>query len=298
MLLNSHTLNSLRIYKVIRFLIKNLLLSKMIENLENYQKLGNLLEFYLRIPTFPIAIKLIKTSSEIPSDAKHSKKDLNIKTFICQNFKMVRTYGWTMAVLDEDCVCKVARTVYRWDKPSEDYLNFANKFVVGLYAKDTETSEKWLNNLHFIDPQYIGIVISPLTRTKIIPDIVQVYSNPAQAMRLIQAYLYFKGGNMEFSASGRGGSCHEGVIKTFITDEPQLIILGNGDRVWGGAEDSEVMFSIPKSKLQIIVDGLKETHKAGLRYPIPKYMNYQPGFQPKFQKKAIERAQGTIVKEK
>jgi len=269
----------------------------MSENLEKYQKIGTLLEFYLRPQSFPIAIKLIKNISEIPPESKHPKRDLKVQTFLCQNFRMVRSYGWTLAVLEEDCVCRVARIVYRWDEITEDYINFANKFVVDLYAQDEETAEKWGQQLNYIDPRYIGLVISPLTRTKIIPDIVQVYCNPAQAMRLIQAYLYYKGGNMEFSASGRGGSCHEGVIKTFIKDEPQLIILGNGDRVWGGAEDSEVMFSIPRSNLETVIDGLKKTHNAGLRYPIPKYMNYQPGFQPKFQKKAIERAEGTIVKE-
>jgi uncharacterized protein (DUF169 family) len=267
------------------------------ENLEKYQKIGALLESYLRPQTFPIAIKLIRNISEIPPESKRPKRDLKVQTFLCQIFKMARNYGWTLAVLEEDCVCKVARIVYRWDELTEDYIDFANKFVVGLYAQDVETAQKWGEQLNYIDPQYIGLVISPLTRTKIIPDIVQVYCNPAQAMRIIQGYLYFKGGNMEFTASGRGGSCHEGVIKTIKKNEPQLIILGNGDRIWGGAEDYEVMFSIPKDKLEIVVEGLKETHEAGLRYPIPKYMNYQPGFQSKFQKKAMERANGTIVKQ-
>ena len=116
-------------------------------------------------------------------------------------------------------------------------------------------------------------------------------------MRLIHAYLYNKGGTLEFTASGRGGSCHEGVIKTFNTDEPQLVILGNGDRVWGGAEDSEILFSIPKSKLAEIVENLEITHRAGLRYPIPKYMNYRPGFQESFEKRAKDRAGGTLVKD-
>ena len=103
---------------------------------------------------------------------------------------------------------------------------------------------------------------------------------------------------MEFSSAGRSGSCHEGVIKTLSTDLPQLVLLGNGDRVWGGAEDSEVMFAIPRSKLELIVEGLKRTHEAGLRYPIPRYMNYEPGFQQSFEQRAINRAGGTLVKER
>jgi hypothetical protein len=41
---------------------------------------------------------------------------------------------------------------------------------------------------------------------------------------------------------------------------------------------------------------LEKTHAAGLRYPIPQYMNYAPGFQASFEQTAIDRAGGTIEK--
>ncbi|MFX0057697.1 MAG: DUF169 domain-containing protein [Candidatus Hodarchaeota archaeon] len=261
-----------------------------------YTEIGLKLEQYLRPSSFPIAIKLIKEEKEIPDGCKRLKKDLKFKNFLCQNFKMVRSYGWTLAITEEDCVCKLARGVYGWDTITEDSLNLLNQFSVGLYTKDVETAERWYKNLYLLNNEFLGLVISPLTKTKIKPDIVQIYCNPAQAMRLIQSYLYLKGGIFQFTAAGRAGSCHDGVIKTFLTDEPQLVILGNGDRVWGGAEDSEVMFSIPNSKLESIIEGLEATHKGGLRYPIPKYMNYTPGFQTEFMNKALERAGSTIVK--
>ena len=78
----------------------------------------------------------------------------------------------------------------------------------------------------------------------------------------------------------------------------QLVVLGNGDRVWGGAQDSEVLFSCPRLKLATLIEGLEATHAAGLRYPIPAYMNYKPGFQAAFKKRALDRAGGTIIKEK
>jgi uncharacterized protein (DUF169 family) len=109
--------------------------------------------------------------------------------------------------------------------------------------------------------------------------------------------LYHEGGTLEFTVAGRVGSCNEGVAKTLLTDKPQLVLLGNGDRVWGGAQDSEVMFACPASKLEMLVEGLEATHRAGLRYPVPTYMNYSPGFQESFEKKAKERAGGTIVRE-
>jgi len=270
----------------------------MSENLEKYQMYGKKFEEILRLASFPIAIKLVKDESEIPSNYKRPKSDLKVQTFICQTFKMVRSYGWTMVMTEEDCACKLARGIYGWDPTTEESKNFGNQFSVGLYAKDLETAKKWQDTVYMLKEKYTGIIISPLTRTKIEPDVVQIYCNPAQAMRLIQGYLYHEGGVLNFTSAGRGASCHEGVIKTIQTNEPQLVIPGNGDRVWGGAEDSEVMFSIPQSKLELIVDGLETTHKAGLRYPIPKYMNYSPGFQETFKKRAQKRAGGTIVKEK
>ncbi|MFX1310263.1 MAG: DUF169 domain-containing protein [Promethearchaeota archaeon] len=269
----------------------------MNENLKIYQEYGKKFEELLRPSTFPIAIKLIKDESEIPPNHKRPKSDLKVQTFLCQTFKIVRNYGWTMAVTEEDCVCRLARGLYGWDPMTEEAINFANQFSIGLYSKDLETAEQFQEHLYILKENYIGLVISPLTRTKVEPDVVQIYCNPAQATRLIQAYLYINGGILNFTSAGRAGSCHEGMIKTIQTNEPQLVILGNGDRIWGGAEDSEVMFSIPRSKLESIIEGLEATHKAGLRYPIPKYMNYKPGFQTSFAQKAKARAGGTIVKD-
>ena len=270
----------------------------MSENLEKYWNYGTKFEEYLRPATFPIAIKLIKNENEIPLNSRRPKRDLKIQNFICQNFLMVRRYGWTIAITEEDCICRLARAVYGWDPLSDEMAEWGHKFNIGLYAKDIETSKKFQTYLYLFSNEYKGLVISPLTRTKVVPDVVQIYCMPAQAMRLTQAYLYMEGGMLEFTDAGRVGSCHIGIIKTIQTDKPQLVILGNGDRVWGGAEDYEVMYSIPRSKLDLIIEGLEATHRAGLRYPIPKYMNYKPGFQASFQKRAVKRAGGTLVKDK
>ena len=265
----------------------------MNKNLEIYQEYGKKIERYLRPSTFPIAIKLIKDESEIPSGSRRPPT----KNFICQNFKMSRSYGWTILVLEEDCVCKLARGIYRWDQINDERLKFAEQFEVGLYSKDVETARKIRDQQYYLDEPCIGLVISPLTRTKIKPDVVFIYCLPAQAMRITQSYLFFEGGMLEFTDAGRIGSCHIGIIKTLQTGKPQLVVLGNGDRVWGGAQDSEVMYAIPGDKLKLLVKGLEETHKAGLRYPIPQYMNYTPGFQDAFKKRAKKRAGGTILKE-
>ena len=264
--------------------------------LAKFQGYGTRIETLIRPATFPLAVKLITSEDEIAPEFKRPVKDLGVRNFICQNFKMARSYGWTMAVTEEDCCCLPARSVYNWEAPSEELPDWENSFTVGLYANDAKTESKFGKTLHHAPDGTKGLVISPLSRTKIVPDTVMVYCLPAQAMRFVQGYLFMTGGTLSFSASGRVGSCHEGVLKAINTGQPQYVTLGNGDRVWGGTQDHEVMFACPAEKLDTLMEGLEKTHAAGLRYPVPQYMNYEPGFQAKFEKAAIDRAGSTILK--
>jgi uncharacterized protein (DUF169 family) len=265
-------------------------------NLETYHRIGEEIEQYIRPSTFPLAIKIIKSGTEIPSGLKRPSTHLNLKNFVCQNFKISRSYGWSIEIRNDDINCLLARSIYGWEPITEETARWMNLFSIGLYAKDAATSEKLAKYLYRFEEEIKGMVISPLTKTKVVPDVVLIYCLPAQVMRFVQSYLYMEGGVLEFSAAGRIGSCHEGVVKTILTNQPQIVMLGNGDRIWGGAQDSEVMFACPHEKLDTLVKGLEATHAAGLRYPIPTYMNYSPGFQEEFEKAAMERAGSTIVK--
>lgn len=268
----------------------------MTVELERYRKYGERIEALIRPATFPLAVKIVTSESEIAPEYKRASRDMGLQNFVCQNFKMSRTYGWTIAVTEADTNCKLARAVYGWDVLSREDKAWAEAFSVGLYAKDADVASKFEQHLYSLEDDFIGLIISPLSRTKVVPDTVLVYCLPAQAMRFVQGYLFMEGGALTFSAAGRVGSCHEGVTKTIKTNKPQYVTLGNGDRIWGGAHDHEVMFSCPGAKLDILMEGLERTHQAGLRYPIPQYMNYSPGFQASFEKAAIERAGGTIEK--
>ncbi|MFP4453404.1 MAG: DUF169 domain-containing protein [Desulfobacterales bacterium] len=268
----------------------------MTAEMDWYRKCGERIEALIRPATFPLAVKIIESEAQILPEFKRPSRDMGLQNFVCQNFKMARVYGWTIAVTEADINCRLARTVYGWDKPTAEKIQWAEAFNAGLYARDRQTAGLLGKHLYMLDTDFAGLVISPLTRTKIVPDCVLVYCMPAQAMRFVQGYLFMEGGVLEFSAAGRVGSCHEGVTKTIKTNKPQYVTLGNGDRIWGGAHDHEVAFSCPAQKLDILIEGLEKTHAAGLRYPVPQYMNYAPGFQASFEKAAIERAGGTIEK--
>jgi len=57
-------------------------------------------------------------------------------------------------------------------------------------------------------------------------------------------------------------------VQTIATNEPKVILPCTGDRMFGMAQDSEMVFACPWELSDGIVAGLEGTHKDGIRYPI------------------------------
>jgi uncharacterized protein (DUF169 family) len=108
-----------------------------------------------------------------------------------------------------------------------------------------------------------------------------VYGNPAQIMRLIQGALYNEGGAIQSSSMGRLGCAT--IITAIKKDECRYLVPGNGDRIFGMTQDYEMAFMIPPSKVDTVLDGLAKTHKAGIRYPITSFFNFEATFPPSYQ---------------
>ena len=112
----------------------------MTKELSDYQKMGQKIEEMIRPSTFPLAIKMIKSEDEIQFRYKSPSTDLKLQNFVCQNFKMSRSYGWTMFITEKDINCGFARAIYGWDPITEQPEEFAHAFSIGLYSKDLETA--------------------------------------------------------------------------------------------------------------------------------------------------------------
>jgi uncharacterized protein (DUF169 family) len=113
------------------------------------------------------------------------------------------------------------------------------------------------------------------------PDLIMVYGNPAQVMRLIQGALYNEGGAVSSSSMGRLGCA--AMITVMKTGECRYLVPGNGDRVFGMTQDWEMTFMMPSAKIDNVLDGLEKTHKSGIRYPITSFFNFQATFPPSYQ---------------
>jgi len=140
--------------------------------------------------------------------------------------------------------------------------------ALGMYCKDEQAATKLEASTWKFEPgTYDYVCVAPLSRATFVPHVIAVYANRAQVLRLVHAALYKRGGRVLSSAGGRL-DCAEIVIQTMTTNEPKVILPCTGDRVFGMAQDTEMVFAFPWEFAGEIAEGLEGTHKGGIRYPI------------------------------
>jgi MtaA/CmuA family methyltransferase len=238
------------------------------------------LQTYIRPQTFPVAVRMLKTGEPIPDKARRPARDFKKLSMNCQVIDMARRYGWMIALTREDHICSLGIAALGFEKPT--HLHASGTLCEGMY---TETKEAGRRSEAASDRLPVGeygtLLVAPLDRATFEPHLVCVYGNPAQVMRLTQAALWKRGGKLASGFSGRI-VCSDIIVTTMLTGEPQVILPCSGDRIFGQTQDHEMAFTIPWSRMDEIVEGLRGTHAGGIRYPITQFMEYEAKLPPRY----------------
>jgi uncharacterized protein (DUF169 family) len=255
------------------------------------KKIDQDLTTYIRPLTFPLAVKMLKSEQEIPDKTRRPFRDLKKKVAICQGIGMARKLGWTVAMGGEDMQCSLGAAPFGFFK-NIDFYNEGN-LAAGMFTSSKEAGkreEDLVDRFNYGD--YTHILVAPLNRANFDPDLLLIYGNPAQIMRLIQGTLYQEGGAVYSSSMGRLGCA--AMITVIKKNECRYLVPGNGDRMFAGAQDSEMSFMIPASKIDMVMNGLAATHKVGIRYPITTFLDFEGSFPPSYvqQMKIWEQEKG------
>lgn len=235
---------------------------------------------YLRLNSFPVAVRFLRSGEEVPARAKRPAKDLHNRLTTCQAISMSRRHGWVLALGREDCSCVLGAVALGLEKRLPHYVD--GNLCVDLYTESLRAgriSEESVPRLP--EGKYVGVVTAPLSRTSFTPDSIIIYGNGAQVMRLGQAWLWKRGGTLKSEFRGRI-DCADLAIAPVVSGEPQMIVPCTGDRIFGQVQDHEIAFSFPFALMDEILEGLEATHKAGTRYPVTNWLSYTAGFPPSY----------------
>lgn len=188
---------------------------------------------------------------------------------ICQQIAYSRMYGWSTCCTAETAHCVLgAGCTGLIDAPQRVVDGVVND---GVYQQNQSAAAAMQQVMPRLDSGMAAVLTYPLGRpiAGLEPDLVVIYMNTAQAMRMVQAFLYHEGGEFTMKSSGDAGVCSRGVAQVAISGEPTIEIPCLGDRRFAMAQDHELLVGIPATWLERTAEALQATHKAGIRYPIP-----------------------------
>jgi uncharacterized protein (DUF169 family) len=238
----------------------------------------------IRLSTFPLAIRMVESADAFPEKTRRPYKDLGFKTNVCAGMTLARKYGWTVGITAEDNICPAASYTYGWSSSEPDSeKNFADFMEAMGYAADRNAAISIVasaKQFKLAKGQYAGIVFSPLEKSRIEPQLVMIFCNAAQLMRLVHGATHQTSISLKSVFSGKFGSCTEGVLQVLKTKESKVVLPGNGDRVWAMVQDDELALVTPVECLDSLIQGLEATHRNGVRYPIPVDIRHEPLWLP------------------
>ncbi|MFC1974454.1 DUF169 domain-containing protein [Chloroflexota bacterium] len=234
--------------------------------LSDFNSCGEELERRLRLKTFPFAVKLLEKEEDIPEGAIRPKRDLGHHLDLCQGFAMSRREGKLMAMLKDDMWCYTPVIALGLAEPPAHFLEGH------MYYPSRVSTLEAAKNVAAMFPRleygkYVGIVSAPLKAVNFEPDLVTIYCNSAQLTSLLLGIRYKEGYQVTTTITG-AAACVYPTVPVIKSKECQVAVPCRGDRKWALAQDDEMVFSLPKEKLEDLMLGLRHLDEAGPLFPL------------------------------
>src|SRR5580704_2067365 len=141
------------------------------------------LEEFIRPTTFPVAVRFLRNGEAPPPKAKRPLADMDRHVTVCQGWGIARRYGWTTVLRAEDMKCPLGALVAGFAIPNKFYEE--GNLCAGMYTESAAAGARTEAATEKFAPGEIdGIVFGPLARVDFDPEILIIYGNAAQVMRL------------------------------------------------------------------------------------------------------------------
>jgi len=243
--------------------------------MEILRELTRQVEQQLRLASYPLAIKLLESESEIPRGAFRPRRDTGHCLSACQAFAMSRRQGLTVAELKEDMWCPEPVIGFGIEETPEYFLAGNNRYPrdVATFEAGASWASKEFPRLEA--GKYVGILSAPLASAEFRPDVAMIYCNTAQLELLLLGIAYKDGLDVASQLSGHA-ACVYAVVPTLKTGRCWVSVPCMGDRGRAMAGDDEMIFTLPPEKAGDLLEGLRHIEKNGRRIPFAR--NMQPEY--------------------
>ncbi|QSX07868.1 DUF169 domain-containing protein [Alkalibacter rhizosphaerae] len=249
----------------------------------DFTEMGKELERMLKLRTHPIALKMVTKDDALPEKVIRPKEDGLGHIALCQGFFMARKQGWTLYMEKEDHWCWAPLIAYGMVEFHEDAPSFG-EVVKNLGIADMEQAKAFAKKFPKLEyEKYTGILMGPLSSATYEPDVVLIYSNPGQLRTMLWAYKNQTGDILKTEMDGID-SCVFSAIPILKGGKARVTVPDPGEYERANATEDEMIFSISKEELPLLIQGLQvfDERKMGYGaltpeirpdYPRPQFYN-------------------------
>ena len=236
-----------------------------------FNRFGEEIERLMMLRTSPLAVKMLEKESDIPEGAIRPKTDQGHHIAQCQAFSLSRRKGQSIAMVKDDHWCWGPLIAY----------GLVNPDIAEKFPELKETAK----NIPLIEyGRYVGIVSAPLKTANYPPDVVLIYSNNAQLNYILWA-LSFGGEGLINSPMYPITSCAFSVVPA-LSGRYCITLPDPGELGRAQAGEDEIIFSLPKDKVEGLVSQLRMFEERKLGYRHNALWEVMPDFpRPDFYKK-------------
>ena len=250
----------------------------------------------LRLSSHPLAVKMLKSEEEIPPEAKRPTVDYGKCLATCQCFALSRKYGETVAQLFEDNWCPEPVIGFGLAETPQFFLEGHNRYPGGVAS--LEAGSNWAREFPRLEAGvYIGLVSAPLRTASFDPDVAVIYCNSAQLLRLLLGIAYDDGSDITTVLGGHS-ACVYAVVPTLLKNEFQVAVPCRGDRGRAGAQDDEMIFSVPRDQIGRLAFGLEQGGTGSLPTGFSMVPEYElsEGYAEMARQMGMKKADGSEIK--
>lgn len=222
------------------------------------------LERMLRLRTAPVAYRRLEKAEDL--DRLKSVYRLPHLSTFCQTLFMARIQGRTVGITQTDKMWDRCTRIHGLKTATENSMREESAAMgTTWFATPDEAYAQQLDYPRV--PAGGAIVVSPLAKERIEPEVVLIFGNPAQVMMLLCGLQKEKYERYPFFFIGEG-ACADSLAQCYVRGKPSVAIPCYGERAIGQVADDELVVALPPGEVEKAISGMQKLAGVGLRYPI------------------------------
>lgn len=204
----------------------------------------------------PVGLKFCKSAAEIPVAARRPRRDFQIHMSLCQAVNQARTAGYTIGMERDDMYCAIAASLLGLAEFDFSFYPDHVKDQAAACKLDAVYQER---NALLPAGSFEAVVISPLDRLMVDPDVIIAYGTPGQIGKIAKAFTWH---GEPVQAVYLGGASCTAVVLAYAEWKPVIAIPGSGEKVLAGTNDYELDIVFPADQIEDVLTGLEGTQKS------------------------------------